>query len=270
MVRILTFIFTLCMFFSNNSNAEDVVESCGNCSYSQARSIALRSSVSNDEKIHIVDFKNGTVKSFEVIHEYEDDFHFQRAHSIYTPVDIQTAATEVSRIISDTVSSGGSYNDLSNILTKKITIPSHIATSSSQLRDIVTNQAVANHLRLRLAANLAQQLRRGWEKIFQKLTLKVEVKFIDDSTATYSLGYIYFSRDPFLLDKNSLKDSNGNNISLNSGGAGSSRGNYISYGSTYSNGSFGGVRLKCQNYTVTDSQGGYTRGRTCIYLPSQT
>jgi hypothetical protein len=243
----------------------DVITSCYDCNATDVKNSALNSTPRNDI-VHVVNFKAGVVKSFKVEHEFEPGFEIHMARPTTTPYEIEDATREISYVVKSVIQNGGKFNKYTNILTDTVDIPGSIAGTSSDVKDYLNSQAVSNYLRLKLVADFWDKFDKAWEKVIEKITFKVEAKFADGSTAIYSLGPIFFSDHPFILEHNSIKDSNGNLISNSTTSAGGN----VSYGSTISSGGgggggFGGISRQCRGYTITSSSGSSWSGSACWY-----
>lgn len=166
----------------------------------------------------------------------------------------------LNRVISD----GGSYDEYTNILIREVTVPSSIAETSTQVRNVAINAQVTNLIRLELASSFTQVLQRQWEKVVEKIILKVEAKFVDGSSATYGYSYMWESYNPFVLQENSIRDTNGKLVSnsMNNSGGGGTEG--IRYSSRESIGGSGGLYQQCANYTTWHGAFSWS-GRVCWY-----
>lgn len=246
-----------------SAKAEDIVTVCSSCSPSQVEKSALQAT-SGYGTVHVVDFKTGQVQSFHVMHEFELGLEMHVALPEYTPYTITTAAREISYVLNDVVSNGGNYNEHTNTLTQTLIIPSHIAATSTDVREYVKSQAVSNFIRLELIADFWSKFDKAWQKVVEKIIFKVEAEFPDQTTAIYTLGPIFFSDHPFILERGSIKDVNGNPILTGSIGGGIPS---VSYGGISSQGGSGGVSRECRGYTISYESFSWD-GSVCWYTRS--
>jgi hypothetical protein len=246
------------------SNAETKVSVCNGCSASQIKEIALKSQ-RYFGKVHVVDLTTGQVKTFDVEHETEPGFEFDRATSISTDSETRAAAQAVNNLINAAKAKGGTFDKVRSILTETVSIPKEIASTSTDVRDYLISQNVSQHLREKLLQSFWQKFSAAWQKVVQKILFKVQAKFEDGSIAIYTIGPIFFSDHPFVLERDSLKDANGNPVS-SSGSAGSGSSEDIGYEDTFLNSGLQAFTLLCRSYTTTSSDGGSWGGINCWYV----
>jgi hypothetical protein len=250
------------------AKAEDVVALCNGCTSAQIEKAALQSKT-YPGTVHVVDFTTGVTKSFRVEHDYEPGFEFHTATPITPPSEIANAARTVNELVSDVIANGGTYNKASNILTRTVLIPSSIASTSTDVRDIFIREEVSEHLRKRYARTLLSQLQVAWQAVVQKIIFQVNAKFADGSTATYVFNSLYVSTGAFLLNWDTIRDKDGKpalNDGVGGAGSGVDGGESYSFGDSYSGGTTQRLALQCRSYTITTSGGYGWSGSNCWFV----
>ena len=256
-------IILLYSIFSLELRAQDIIASCTSCTSSEVESAALKSSLHvHSAVVHVVDFENDKINSFRVLHDYEPGFESHEANPIPTPSEYIIATNQVHQVIKDVLAKGGNFDKLNNIITQTVVIPTEIATTASEMKDYASSQEVSNYLRIVLLGSFSQQVSTAWKQLWDKIMFQVEAKFVDGSKATYNLGPFWGSDHPYILVRDSLRDSNGNPIYGGPTGSGSIP--IINYGSVYNNGAYNLVYQKC--VTTKVSVGGYDYFNTHCWI----
>lgn len=210
-------------------------------------------------EVHIVDFELGQVHSFQVTKESEPGYETRVATPISSPTHFIEATYQISRMIKEQRAKGAKWDRNFNTMSKEVYIPASVATTSSQVKDLIINQAVANYLRFELISSFWEKMQLSWGIIISKITYKITAKFTDGSTADYHIGTLVGSADPFKLQRDSIKDNTGKLINSQN-----SSSDWVDHGASWERRNIG-IRMtkKCVNTSISTSDGSIFRNRVC-------
>lgn len=191
--------FCVLCFVSWPSTA-DVIEVCNRCSDADIKKAALQGTTRVDT-VHVVDFEAGKIKSFDVEHETEPGHSYHWATPVATPQDLVEGTAYIKSVFDASKARGGVFDPLTNVLREKVDIPRDIALSANDvLLDTATYSRTSNYLLIHFYADFYSKLRASWEKLVEKLILKVEAKFADGTSLIFWFDSPYDSYLPFKLD----------------------------------------------------------------------
>lgn len=257
-----------------DANASTTKLICNNCDEAKRKSAALDSARSG--VVEVADLYTGELHTYII----EDEPSVSKDTSIYydaypdAPNRIisvgfnspatQSEVTELKAFIDARIDETWIFNYFTNNLVVPVNIPSSYATSASQLSDVAYNLHVSQYIHANLHS--LSMITGVLDQFGFSISFKAKAIFSDGSIAYYILTNVMLSLE-FVLDRNSIRDSNNNKITINSSASGGEAG----IGSIASTGTYSiGYELyrHCFTYIIEVNEQDPISSEQCYYTTS--